>query len=48
MLPEHRYLSDKLATLFEQHFVRQCGGITFEIRKSIGGSVATFEKEKKK
>jgi len=34
-------LSDKLTALFELHHVRQYGAISFEIRRSMGGSVVT-------
>jgi len=35
-------LTDKLTALFEQRHARRYGQVTFEIGRSIGGSVATF------
>jgi len=41
MLPGRRRLSDTLTALFKPRHARQYGGISFELRRSMGGSVAT-------
>jgi len=38
-------LSDKLTTLFEPHHARQYGAISFEIRRSMGGSAVSSPKK---
>jgi len=40
-LPDQRQLSDKVTALFELHHARRYGQISFEIGRSMGGSVAT-------
>ena len=40
MLLGRQRFSDRLTALFELRHTRQCGQISFEIRRSMGGSVA--------
>jgi len=40
-LPDRRQLNDKLTALFEPRHARWDGRISFETRKSMGGSIAT-------
>jgi len=41
-LSGRRRLSDRLTALFKTCHARQYGGISFEIKRSMGGSIATF------
>jgi len=40
-LPGPCCLSDKLTALFELRHARRCGPISFEVRRSMGGSTTT-------
>jgi len=42
VLPGWRHLNDQLTALFETRRVRRYGGISFETKRSMGGSIATF------
>jgi len=42
MLPGIHHFSNKMTASFEPRYVRPNGGISFEIRRSMGGSIATY------